>query len=282
MSRTAHQPTGATLGRAALVVAHPGHELNLMGWLTMAQPSVFVMTDGSGQLGRSRLHSTTRVLLRSGARPGSIYGHLSDHEVYEAMLSRDVDLFLRLTIELADWICLDGVDYVVADSAEGYNPAHDVCRLIVGGAVELAARIRGPIGNYEYVIAGPRDDCGAGRCRGAIRLELDDETLERKIAAARGYPELAGEVESAMQRHGIESFRHECLHPVETRKSWAPEGNSVASYEIHGRSRVAAGKYRRPVTYADHIAPLQADLWEAVHGSTRVGVGTSMAGAGME
>ena len=92
MLRTSHHSTGATLGRAALIVAHPGHELNLMGWLAMSQPSVFVMTDGSGQLGRSRLHSTTKTLLRSGARPGSMYGHLSDQEVYEAMLDQDVSL----------------------------------------------------------------------------------------------------------------------------------------------------------------------------------------------
>jgi hypothetical protein len=281
MFRTAHQPTGATLGRAALVVAHPGHELNLTGWLTMSQPSVFVMTDGSGQLGRSRLHSTTKTLLRAGGRPGSIYGHLSDQEVYEAMLDQDLDLFLRLTFELADWICLDDIAYVVGDSAEGYNPTHDLCRTIVGGAVELAARVRGPIGNYEYVITGPRIDCVMGRCRGAIKLILDDQALERKLAAARGYPELAGEVQSAVERHGIESFRHECLHPVDNRKSWTPERSSQPHYEIHGQSRVAAGKYQRAVSYADHIAPLQAALWEALNRSLAAGVGTSMAGARM-
>jgi len=281
MLRTSHHSTGATLGRAALIVAHPGHELNLMGWLAMSQPSVFVMTDGSGQLGRSRLHSTTKTLLRSGARPGSMYGHLSDQEVYEAMLDQDVDLFLRLTVELADCLCLDDVDYVVGDSAEGYNPTHDFCRTIIGGAVELATRLRGPIGNYEYVITGPRLDCVMGRCRGAIKLTLDDQALERKIAAARGYPELAGEVQSAVARHGLESFRHECLHPVDNRKSWTPDRSSQPHYEIHGQSRVAAGKYRRAVSYADHIAPLEAALWEALPRSLEAPVGTSMAGAGM-
>jgi len=145
-------------GRAGLVVAHPGHELTLAGWLRTVRPSVFVMTDGSGQLGRSRLHSTTKGLLNAGARPGSIYGHFSDRQVYEAMLKHDVDLFLRVTFELADWIVLDDVEYVVGDSAEGYNPMHDICRIIIGGAVELATRLRGrPIGNYEYVVAGRRD-----------------------------------------------------------------------------------------------------------------------------
>jgi hypothetical protein len=76
MIRTPNRRTRTTSsGRAVLVVAHPGHELGLTGWLAMMQLSVFVMTDGSGQLARARLHSTTMVLLRTGARPGSIYGH---------------------------------------------------------------------------------------------------------------------------------------------------------------------------------------------------------------
>ena len=133
-------PGPISSGRAVLVVAHPGHELSLAGWLAMMRPSVFVITDGSGQLGRSRLHSTTKVLLRTGARPGSIYGHLSDQEVYDAMLRQDVGLFLRIAYDLTDWLVLHGIEYVVGDSAEGYNPTHDVCRILVGGAVELAHR----------------------------------------------------------------------------------------------------------------------------------------------
>lgn len=267
-------------GRAALVVAHPGHELALTGWLTMSRPTVFVITDGSGQLSRSRLHSTTKVLLRTGARPGSIYGHLSDKEVYEAMLGRDVDLFLRMTFELADWMWLDGVDYVVGDSAEGYNPTHDVCRVIVGGAVELASRLRGrPIGNYEYVVTGQRSDCMTGRCGGTIKLELNDDALEKKIAEALAYPELAGEVESAIQRDGLEAFRHECFHPVDNRMSWIPERNGKPYYEKHGQAKVAAGKYGRTVRYAEHIVPLQRAFWEALQRTLDVSEITSSVGA---
>ncbi|HTY80210.1 MAG TPA: hypothetical protein VMI34_20455 [Candidatus Bathyarchaeia archaeon] len=252
--------------RAALVVAHPGHELSLVAWLERMQPSVFVITDGSGQLARSRLHSTTKVLLRAGARPGSIYGHLTDGEAYAAMLGHDVDLFLRMAFELADWIFLGGIDYVVGDAAEGYNPMHDVCRIVVGGAVELGSRLAGrPIGNYEYVVTGSRAECVAGRCRGAIRLELDDEALTRKLAAAHGYPELAGEVEAAIRRDGIEAFRYECLHPVDNRKHWSPPRHARPYYEEHGEGRVAAGKYRHLVRYAEHVAPLRAAFWDALN-----------------
>jgi len=252
-------------GRAVLVVAHPGHELTLAGWLRAVRPSVFVMTDGSGQLGRSRLHSTTKGLLNVGARPGSIYGHFSDRQVYEAMLKHDVDLFLRVTFELADWIVLDDVEYVVGDSAEGYNPMHDICRIIIGGAVELATRLRGrPIGNYEYVVTGRRDHCIAGRCAGTSRLRLDEAALERKVADALAYPELAGEVDAAIRRDGIEASRYECLHPVDNRMSWTPVEGGKPHYEEHGESRVASGKYQRSVRYAEHIAPLYAAFWENI------------------
>jgi hypothetical protein len=35
-------------GRAALVIAHPGHELRALHWLRLSRPCVFVLTDGSG------------------------------------------------------------------------------------------------------------------------------------------------------------------------------------------------------------------------------------------
>lgn len=39
-------------GRAALVVAHPGHELRVYGWLEQARPRVFVLTDGFDEVFR--------------------------------------------------------------------------------------------------------------------------------------------------------------------------------------------------------------------------------------
>src|SRR6267142_6198654 len=47
--------------RAALVVAHPSHELRVHGWLQMCHPWVLVLTDGSGRTGEPRLLSTRKV-----------------------------------------------------------------------------------------------------------------------------------------------------------------------------------------------------------------------------
>ena len=83
------------LGRpAALVVAHPGHELRVHGWLEKARPQVFVLTDGSGPTGSSRLRSTTRVLDRAGATAGCIYGRLADRVFYQALLAGRPEGFL--------------------------------------------------------------------------------------------------------------------------------------------------------------------------------------------
>jgi len=73
--------------RAALVVAHPSHELRVHGWLEQTRPYVCVLTDGGGRRGEARLSRTSEVLTRAGAAQGTIYGRLTDLEVYTAILS---------------------------------------------------------------------------------------------------------------------------------------------------------------------------------------------------
>src|SRR5262245_62950864 len=83
-------------GRSALVIAHPGHELRVHGWLEQTRPLVFVLTDGSGGAGRPRIDSTARVLERVGAKPGAIFGRFADRELYAAILAGDHDVFTAL------------------------------------------------------------------------------------------------------------------------------------------------------------------------------------------
>ena len=58
---------------AALVVAHPGHELRVHHWLERTAPVVCVLTDGSGANGRSRIGSTLGLLRLAGADAGPIF-----------------------------------------------------------------------------------------------------------------------------------------------------------------------------------------------------------------
>src|SRR6185436_19702280 len=131
-------PAPSYPARAALVVAHPSHELRLHGWLEQVKPYVCVLTDGGGRAGEPRLDRTTEVLSRAGARQGTIYGRLADLEVYSAILNGEVELFTELVEELAQAFVNERIEYVVGDAAVGYNVTHDMCRIVIGAAVELA------------------------------------------------------------------------------------------------------------------------------------------------
>src|SRR5687768_13632692 len=85
-----------------LLVAHPGHELRLHRWLELARPSLFVLTDGSGSAGHSRVPSTRAVLANAGARAGSIVAPFTDHQIYHAILHRDAGTVAAMTLRLAE------------------------------------------------------------------------------------------------------------------------------------------------------------------------------------
>src|ERR1700687_3197739 len=95
------KPGSGEGGRALLVMAHPGHELRLFGWLCNARPDVLVLTDGSGHSGRPRIAATRGVVQVTGARAGPVFGELTDRELYVALLKGDAAPFAKLTTALA-------------------------------------------------------------------------------------------------------------------------------------------------------------------------------------
>lgn len=186
--------------RAALVVAHPSHELRLHAWMEQARPYVCILTDGGGQSGEPRIHRTSEVLDRAGAERGTIYGRLTDLEVYSAILNGDSELFAGLVEELAQAFVAEQIEYVVGDAAEGYSVSHDICRVMIGAAVELAERsYNHRVANFDFLVVGPPDECAHELRREAIWLQLNDAAFARKVKAALGYsPKLAVDVEAAL------------------------------------------------------------------------------------
>ena len=125
--------------------------------MEQSRPVVFVLTDGSGRGNHSRLPATTRVLERAGATHGAVYGRFTDAEIYRALLSRDVAAFTGTAAEIAASLLDEGVEYVVADAAEGYNPTHDICRYLANAAADIAARRgRGPSPTTSSISSPPR------------------------------------------------------------------------------------------------------------------------------
>lgn len=240
---------------AILLVAHPGHELRLHHWLELARPTVFTLTDGSGSAGNSRLPSTLRVLNQTGAHTGTVMGPFTDHEVYKAIMNRDTDKLAEVTRELA--VAFADADLVVTDAWEGYNPAHDLCRVVAELAVERAAQIAArTIPLYDYAVT---DRFKARSGANEIVVNLDDRAFARKLAASYAYSEIRGDVEDMVRAHGHEPLKLEVLRPAA-----APKTDVKPFYETRGEKQVAAGRYRSVLRYRDHFAPFVDALISAV------------------
>jgi hypothetical protein len=249
--------------RVALVAAHPGHELRVYGWLERERPEVFVLTDGSGSTGKSRVSSTAETLRRAGARQGSVFGRFSDRELYEVILEGQVEVLTGLARELADAFSERRMERVAADAIEGFNPSHDICRLVTDTAVALARRRTGrAIASYDFLLEGRPDAGPVNGSSGVLRLELEDGALDRKLTAARAYPEMADEVERALAGHGTEAFRIECLRPADPEADVEALIEDPPYYERYGERQVAAGRYPRVLRFREHFLPLARALRE--------------------
>lgn len=253
--------------RAALIIAHPGHELRVHRWVELAQPGTLVLTDGSGRKAESRLASTTKVLQAASAQPGPVFGRFTDAAFYEAMLSGDSKIFLNLMDEIARWLIAEQVDYVVADALEGYNTSHDICRYIVGAACETAGRSTGrTISNYDFLLTGRPGEFSSISQAEAIIIDLDDKALKRKIRAAKGYSELKEEVDFTLCEYGACSFAKEYLRPAHNRQGLGAVATAIPYYEVYGEKQKAAGYYQHVIRHREHLLPIVEALWARLDG----------------
>ena len=240
--------------RAALVIAHPGHELRVHGWFSTARPVTHVLTDGSGTSGVSRVSSTERILRDAGAERGKAFARLTDAEAYRLILDGNSQVFGEMAEALAEEFEADEIACVVGDESEGYNPVHDVCRLVINAAVDIVRRSGRTLENWSFPLA-TRPDVAR---QGEYRMILTERDFQTKLKTASQYKELAPEVAVAAREYGLEVFRHEVFAPVLVSVPENP--SSRPFYEVHGERRVMEGRYREVIRYRDHIAPIAAEL----------------------
>jgi hypothetical protein len=242
---------------AALIVAHPGHELRLHHWLETVKPQVFVLTDGSASHAKTRVQSTLRLLEKTGARPGSVMGAFPDRELYRVLMEGDTRAMERITNAIADTLAAQAVDLLVMDACEFYNPAHDLSRVVGSLAAGLAQRTTGRhIRLFDYAVVGSPAATGAA---GEEILHLDDVALRRKVEAGLQYEGLTEDVDLALRLDAVEAFRVEALRPIDGTLLLPPlQGRPY--YETVGEERVAAGLYSTVLEYDRHFVPFVTAL----------------------
>jgi hypothetical protein len=246
-------------GEAQLLVAHPGHELLVHGWIGQSKPIVQVLTDGSGHSAVGRLEMTAEFLRAAGALPGVIFGRLSDREAYAMILECNTTLLLCLVMDLATEIEKQRPKMIVTDAAEGYNPVHDLCRMIAGAAIQFAAV---ETKQYEYAVVNSPNSFDAMTSEVFV-VELDDAAHARKIDRARHEATRLADIDELLLRHGAEAYRRERFQRVVDWTSIDLE-SPPPLYERFGEQRVAAHRYSHVIRRAEHLVPLRDALRAAV------------------
>lgn len=239
-----------------LVVSHPGHELRLHHWLEVERPVVFVLTDGSGSVMQSRLESTRKLVAHSGASLAQHSGEHTDAAMYTALRDFDLDFFHKIFGVIRELVSAQHVETVVCDAVEGYNTSHDLCYQMVLAAVRARKRA---IQVRDFLLVGRPDTVPAGA---HTKWFLDEEALRRKLNAANHYPELAGEVRTAVEMFGREAFATEVLRHVEMPAAPPPPPELPPYYETFGEKRVREGVYPMVIRYETHVKPLSDEIWK--------------------
>ena len=246
--------------RAALVIAHPGHELCVYGWIAKLRPRVFVLTDGSGHSRTPRIRHTTAILDRLGAAKGTCYGRFTDAEIYQALLKHDYNIFAELAAEIAEALVKEEVTCVIGDPSEGFNPTHDACRVIVDAAVARAReRHDRTITNLEFAIDGQPNRSLTGSTVEYSSVNLDNYTFAEKLGTARNYPGVNEDVENLVRKYSAEAFRIEYLYRADNGHEHTA-ADQKPFYEEYGAQRVREGYYEQVIRYREHLLPLARNL----------------------
>jgi hypothetical protein len=254
---------GMHSGRFVHIMAHPGHELLLHHWMERTRPVVVALTDGSAARGVDRRASSERTIRLAGAEVGPFFGAASDRDWYDAILAGDLRPFRRTSERIAQ-LCIErDIAMLMVDPVEFFNPVHDLCAAI-GQHVAFTLKRQGASPRlFDYEI----EQRGARRVAPKWTLGLDAGAIDRKLAAAAQYRELAEEVERVRRKSDPAVYSVERIFEVDPGALWPLTLDAEPFYEHVGRQRVANGTYRQLITYQDHVRPLAVAL---AGGSTSV------------
>ncbi|MCX7378914.1 MAG: hypothetical protein NTY94_19460 [Alphaproteobacteria bacterium] len=224
-----------------LIVAHPGHELRLFGWMRQNKPLFCILTDGSGGGKQARLEYSAALASACGVARGPVFGQRSDRDWYADILAGNPVPFLDAADRIARAAPAGAV--VVADPVEGYNPMHDL-------TAALADRVAAQIGGRRETFALTRPLPGAPTA-------LDEATVDAKRAALAAYAPLADEAAALLSSHP-QALHDERLVPAWY--DWPAVPTVAPAYERFGKDRIAAGHYRTIIRYVDHVRPIALAL----------------------
>jgi hypothetical protein len=244
--------------KSALIIGHPGHELRAFKFLKDSKPDVYILTDGSGQNNDSRLYQSIKLIESLGATYKNTFNPFTDKELYNIILSGNLDKIKQLKEQLLILIKENNYDEIYGDALEGFNPTHDICRYIINGIVAELEKSNPSksILNYDFVLDKAPDILSQKEHIHNLSFELSPLELEMKIKAGLNYPELKTEIEMAIERFGVSAFSWESYSRITDLNQIINWKNPLPYYEEIGRKRVASGAYKTCIEFEKHIKPI--------------------------
>lgn len=234
---------------ASLIIAHPGHEGLVYGWLEACKPLVHVLCDGSGGVASDRRSYTRKILRSAGAEAGPVFGPLTDRDWYTAILRGDADLFCDVARRIADACAACRPDVIVCDPLEFYNPMHDLANCIGHFAADHLARLHGTRPDVlSYDISSRRPPSSA-----AHTIPISNDVQACKLRLIAEFTPLASE---AMEFRDTLAHTEEYLYAEDGGYAWPDRVGFEPYYERFGRNRLSEGRYSDLITYRDHVRPL--------------------------
>ena len=243
--------------KVALILGHPGHELRIFRFLELYKPRVYILTDGSGSGGHSRVYSTLKIINEAGATPSPVMGRFTDAQLYQILMRQDKDALTDLIEEIMADMKMHHIDTLAGDAAEGFNPTHDLCRYMINAMSGMYLEDTGKsIPNYEFPLEGSPAQCPKELTGEVVRIQLTEEEFGRKRAAAHHYPELQAEIEKVYAVYGATPFRTEFLWPSGPRDKYKTWKTEEPYYETWGKEKLKNGTYKELIAYHTHLLPL--------------------------
>lgn len=246
------------------IFAHPGHELRILHALNELQAACLFLTDASASTGRSRMHLTDQTLKSAGLADRESFTPRPDNMLYAILASGDDAPLRAIRDDILALLSKRTPRFLITDSAEGYNPVHDLCHFLVMSIAAIE-----PIPVFDIALDGDPADFGHARPVDCLDFSMDETALSGKLNLIRNYidaagPQLSQEAEHLLTRYGRGAQAREILRPA---LQWTEYDAACRSrtpfFEEHGRRRVREGKYAFALTYIDHLRPILENLMVA-------------------
>jgi hypothetical protein len=247
----------------AMVFAHPGHELIVVGLIQRHQPHVLFLTraDSAGDTEREELAQYAFEVLKLTER--SSFLGISEKDIFDWLLGGQVEPFLKIRERVLEWLHVVRPSILFGDAFELSNIVHDVGRAILDSAWR-EYRQQHPCDNFELPLAS-RTEPDPWKLhlqkfpRGPFEtIKLTDGEVRVKQSIADWIKERRPEAAAA---EGFFSVGREVFREVSPDRDYTrpPEGLRL-HYDEWGGIQVALGRYKTTLRFAEHFVPLVKQL----------------------